>query len=80
MNNIEIEKVLDIVNSSIENVNINKDQLDDDLVAIGMDSITFIRIVTLLEETFKCEIPDEYLLLTEMNTANKIFNILKHIT
>ena len=41
-----------------------------------MDSITFIRIVVELEETFNIEIPDEFLLIPEMNTVEKMMNIV----
>ena len=39
-------------------------------------SITFIRIVVELEETFNIEIPDEFLLIPEMNTVEKMMNIV----
>ena len=41
-----------------------------------MDSIAFIHIVVALEEEFDIEIPDEYLLLTEMNTISKIAEVI----
>ena len=44
-----------------------------------MDSITFIKIIVAVEEKFECEIPDSKLLIGEMNTANKIFQVLKDI-
>ena len=50
--------------------------MEDDLSAIGLDSITFIRVIVALEEAFDVEIPDEYLLLTEMNTVSKMKDVL----
>lgn len=44
-----------------------------------MDSITFIRIIVSLEEEFECETPDSKLLLTEMNTVYKMFEVLQSI-
>lgn len=44
-----------------------------------MDSIIFIKIVVVVEEKFESEIPDSELLMAEMNTANKIFKVLKDI-
>lgn len=41
-----------------------------------MDSITFICIVVALEEIFNIEIPDEFLLITEMNTVEKMSNVI----
>ena len=46
---------------------------------MGMDSITFIQIVVALEEEFECEIPDEKLLITEMDTVQKIVDVLQSI-
>ena len=79
MKEITIEKVIDILNASIEDAEITGDKLDVDLSELGMDSITFIKIVVTLEEEFKCEIPDSKLLIGEMNTANKIVKVLKDI-
>ena len=70
------EKILAIVNMSIENIEIKLDQSDVDLSTIGMDSITFIRIIVAIEEVFSIEIPDEFLLITEMNTVEKLTNII----
>jgi acyl carrier protein len=70
------EKILGIVNLNIENAEIKPDQSEVDLSTIGMDSITFIRIVVTLEEAFNIEIPDEFLLITEMNTVEKMTNVV----
>ena len=51
-------------------------QLDDDLVELGVDSITFIRIIVELEELFEIEIPDEKLLITEMSTIRKMVEVV----
>ena len=78
MNNIEgvQDKILDIINSNIEKVNISIEQADEDLSTIGMDSILFISIVVAMEETFGIEIPDEKLLITEMGTLNKMIGVV----
>ena len=44
-----------------------------------MDSITFIRVVVALEEAFDIEIPDEKLLLTEMNTISKMTEVISAV-
>lgn len=46
----------------LENTETTFEQTEDDLSALGMDSIVFIRVVVALEEAFDIEIPDEYLL------------------
>lgn len=71
-----LETILEIVNTNIENAEIDLEESDDDLSLIGMDSIAFIRIVVALEETFEIEVPDEKLLITEMETLNKILEVV----
>lgn len=70
------QKILDIINSNIENTNLQLNQADEDLVAMGIDSIKFISIVVALEETFEIEYPDDFLLITQSNTLNKLGNII----
>ncbi len=79
MKEITVEKVIEILDASIENAEITEDKLNEDLSELGMDSITFIKIIVAMEEKFECEIPDSKLLIGEMNTANKIFQVLKDI-
>ena len=70
---------MEILNVNIETAEITDDKLDEALSELGMDSITFIKIIVAVEEKFECEIPDSKLLIGEMNTANKIFQVLKDI-
>ena len=74
-----INKVLQIINANIENTEITFGQTEDDLSALGMDSITFIRVIVALEEAFDIEIPDEYLLITEMNTLSKMMEVISAV-
>lgn len=76
MKEITKEKILEIVNS-VQDVEATVDQCDDDLLELGLDSIKFIQIILSLEEAFECEIPDEKLLLTEMNSVNKMLEVLQ---
>ncbi len=78
MKEVSKEIVLEIINRS-ENVEISQEQLEDSLPELGMDSITFIQIVVALEEEFECEIPDEKLLITEMDTVQKMLDVLQSI-
>ena len=76
MKEITKEKILEIVNS-VQDMEVTVDQCDDDLLELGLDSIKFIQIIVSLEEAFECEIPDEKLLLTEMNSVNKMLEVLQ---
>ena len=79
MKEIKIEKVIEIINENIEKNKLNESMVDIELPQLGIDSITFIKIVVSLEESFDCEIPDSRLLFSEMNTVNKIMKVLKEI-
>lgn len=74
-----LDKVLKVLNANLENTEITFEQTEDDLSALGMDSITFIRTIVALEEEFDIEIPDEYLLLTEMNTISKMTDVISAV-
>lgn len=76
MKEITKEKILEIVNSA-QDMEVTVDQCDNDLLELGVDSIKFIQIIVSLEEAFECEIPDEKLLLTEMNSVNKMLEVLQ---
>lgn len=78
MKEITINHILEIINES-DNIEINAEQLEESLPNLGMDSITFIQIIVKLEETFDCEIPDSKLLISEMDTVQKIFDVLQEL-
>ena len=73
------EKVLEILNTNIENNVITPEQTEEDLSSLGLDSIAFIRVIVALEEAFDIEIPDEYLLITEMNTLSKMTDVISTV-
>ena len=72
MNSKNTEKIAAIVASIIEQIEIHTLDYDDDLQQMGMDSISFIRVIVNLEDEFEIEFPDDYLLIDNMNTLNKI--------
>ena len=74
-----LDKVLKVLNANLENTEITFEQTEDDLSALGMDSIVFIRVVVALEEAFDIEIPDEYQLITEMNTLSKMTDVISTV-
>lgn len=50
-----------------------------DLTEVGLDSISFIRFIVTLEAELGVEIPEEYILLTRMNTLNKVMQVLSTV-
>lgn len=79
MKQVVREKILSIVNENIIDANLTIENLNDNLIEFGMDSIAFIKIVIALEEEFKCEIPDLRLIFTEMDTVEKIIDVLQEL-
>ena len=77
MKEVTVEMVVSVVNEVMEDVEITMEKLDDNLVELGMDSIDFIQIVVSLEAKFECEIPESKLSIGELNTINKMLDILQ---
>lgn len=68
-----VEQILKITNDNLEDgIVIYEHQIEDDLVEYKLDSVSFIKIIVQIEEAFEIEIPDEYLLFSEMNTIAKM--------
>ena len=78
MKEVTLDSVLSVVNES-KHFQIDKDSIDVNLQDIGMDSIIFIQLIVSLEEEFDCEIPDSKLIMSEMDTIQKILRILKDL-
>lgn len=79
MCNINIESVIEILNSNLDDIDLTVDDANENLLDFGMESLSFIRIILSLEEEFDCIIPDSKLVIGEMNTANKLLTVLKEI-
>lgn len=78
MKEITVEGILCVINS-LDNIEISIEQLEDSLTNLGVDSISFIQIIVGLEEAFDCEIPDTKLLISEMDTVRKMFDVLQNL-
>lgn len=78
MKNISLKKIIKIV-KRVGDIEITDNQVDVNLLELGLTSISFIQIVVELEKEYDCEIPDDKLLITEMDTIRKIFDTLKFI-
>ena len=58
-------------NNNDEHSLITEAMLDSDIIKEGFDSLLFIHLIVIIEEKFDCEISEEKLLLSEMNTINQ---------
>lgn len=73
------DKIMEIINSNIENAEISLEQVDDDLLQLGMTSIIFITSIIAMEDAFGIEVPDEYLLFYKMNTISKMTKVIEKV-
>ena len=75
--NIElIILIKEAISAVLPDICMSSKEYDKNLQELGMNSLEFIQIIVLLEEKLSIEIPDEYLLITQMNTIRKIYNVL----
>ena len=70
----EIIKTAINLTEPIENISINTN-----LQSVGMDSISFIKIVVEIENYFDIEFPDEKLLITQAGTIRDLCNIILYV-
>lgn len=77
---VSADRIIEIINTKVENVKVSKEQIEDDLIELGIDSINFISMIVAIEEEYECEIPDEKLIISEMNTVKKITDVLNNIS
>ena len=76
---VEINQLLNIVNEVLKESTVSDKDIDKNLMAYGMDSIKFIHMIVDIEKYYGCEIPESKLLLEEMNTIEKIMNVLMSV-
>ena len=67
--------IIEILKEGISGIEISEDQEDSNLIELGLDSISLIHIIVAIEKRFGIEIPDKYLVLSEIDTINKISHI-----
>lgn len=77
--NIELEnKIIDIVSMGLENIDLNNISYDTELIPLGLSSISFIAIIVALEEELQITISNENLILSKMDTLNKIITVVEY--
>jgi len=76
---VQLSEILNIINQVLETSEITERDINEDLSILGISSIMFISIVIAIEEKYSIEIPDEYLLFTEIGTVNKILDIVTSV-
>lgn len=79
MKKVSVEKIIEIFNANIEEKQITAIDINENLSNIGINSLSFIRIIIALEEEYGCEFPDSKLLITELDSIQKIIDVLNEI-
>lgn len=79
MKEVTTSGVIDLINKCDLGITISEDNLNESLISLGMDSVGFINIVVAIEEEYDCEFPDSKLIMSEMDTVQKIISILKSL-
>lgn len=76
---VQLSEIINIINQVLKTSEITEKDINEDLSVLGITSIMFISIVLAIEEKYNIEIPDEYLLKTEIGTVNKILDIVTSV-
>lgn len=76
---LNIQLIVDIVNSCDLQEILTLDDLDRDLTTCGLVSLNFIKMIVELEKEFTIEFPDDKLIMSEMNSINKIVEVIRQI-
>lgn len=78
--NEKIAEIVGILNNVIEDVKFDESMCSQDLQVLGMDSIAFVKVIIEIEDTYDIEVPDKYLMISAMNTIEKITEVLVELT
>ena len=72
-------KVLEVINQLMEENKINENNMNESLLSHNIDSLKFIQIIVLLEESFDIEVPDDSLVMDQYATFGSIVDMVKKL-
>ncbi len=75
-----LEKIKEIVGTVLEldEVQIEKINIDSDLLELGLDSLNAIEVIVNLESEFDIEVEDEDLMIDNLSTIDLLCNLIKN--
>ena len=73
-------QIAGIIESYLNDLELDENLYETNLAELGMNSIAFIQTIVEMEDRFQIEIPDEYLLISEMDTVYKMASIVMSLT
>lgn len=79
MQDKNLDKILEIIYSVLGCTETLDTETDKDLCQCGLDSILFIKIIILIEEFFDIDIPDDYLIISRLDTVDKIAKLVTEL-
>ena len=75
-----MEQICKLINENLElDVDAADIGADDNLMSLGMDSISFIKLIVAIEREFDIEVDDEYLLIDRLDTKSKLNELLERV-
>lgn len=75
----ELCKIIDTLNSVLEDNKITVEDREKSLLQAGIDSIDFITFIVQLELDFDFEFPDYLLNINELDSINRMYEIMDKI-
>lgn len=72
------ERIFNIV-KIVTNKEIHINEVDVELSTLCINSMDFVRIIVAIEENVGIVFPDEYLLMSKMNTLSKIISVVSEL-
>lgn len=73
-------QIAEIIESYVNELELDESRYQVNLAELGMNSIAFIQTIVEIEDRFQIEIPDEYLLFSEMDTVYKMASVVMSLT
>lgn len=75
----KLKEVIDNEVSEDLYMSVNELNDDDDLFALGVDSLNVVRIILAIEDEFNIQINDDDLSIDNLGTINSINNLISNI-
>jgi len=75
-----MDDVIERIANNLKELGINISDTDSNfLLENNIDSITFVEAILDLEEEFSILVPEDYLLMENLNTVEKIANLVENL-
>lgn len=76
---VSIEEILDIINPILEDKILTTSDVKKSLKDNGLDSIKFVLFIVEIENKFQIEIPDEYMIYSELPTVAEVHRVVNEL-